>query len=263
MVAGAAWHPAAAYLFVLHLDGPSLAWEYLRRNPEYRRDWHSRKGRPRQAQRWGLRLLEDPVLDARDAHPDWFPDPPAVVQVLPDTDPLAGALQFRLWSLPGEKRLLHDGRRLLLFHRIAGRTRCLALSPELEEGMAHVYAVRASRQMLTRWRNAEIALTMLDERQARQRAAGTAGDRPGRTVLLHLRTLQALDGVQAGASQRKVAEVLYGAEAVAECWYSDGQLRAHVRRLIARGRRLMQGDYRRLLHPDQSQGRVAGDSKQP
>jgi len=33
------WYPTAAYLYVLHLDGPALAWEYLRRNPNYRRDW--------------------------------------------------------------------------------------------------------------------------------------------------------------------------------------------------------------------------------
>ncbi|MCV6302477.1 transcriptional regulator domain-containing protein, partial [Pseudomonas aeruginosa] len=33
------WYPTAAYLYTLHLDGPALAWEYLRRNPSYRRDW--------------------------------------------------------------------------------------------------------------------------------------------------------------------------------------------------------------------------------
>ena len=33
------WYPTAAYLYTLHLDGPALAWEYLRRNPDYRRDW--------------------------------------------------------------------------------------------------------------------------------------------------------------------------------------------------------------------------------
>ena len=62
---GAAWHPVAAYLYVLHLDGPSLAWEYLRRNPEYRRDWRDRWRRGQQAQRWGLRLLTtDGPVDA-------------------------------------------------------------------------------------------------------------------------------------------------------------------------------------------------------
>lgn len=67
------WYPTAAYLYILHLDGPALAWEYLRRNPDYRRDWLRRRRRPDAAQAWSLRLLEDPALDARDAHPAWFP----------------------------------------------------------------------------------------------------------------------------------------------------------------------------------------------
>ena len=36
------WHASAAYLYVLHLDGPALAWEYLRRHPGYRQAWHTR-----------------------------------------------------------------------------------------------------------------------------------------------------------------------------------------------------------------------------
>lgn len=66
------WYPTAAYLYVLHLNGPALAWEYLRRNPDYRRDWLRRRRWPDAAQAWSLRLLEDPALDARDAHPAWF-----------------------------------------------------------------------------------------------------------------------------------------------------------------------------------------------
>ena len=70
------WYPTAAYLYVLHLDDLGTAWEYLRRNPDYRLDWlrhHRRPPKPQQAHRWGLRLLEDPALDARDAHPAWLP----------------------------------------------------------------------------------------------------------------------------------------------------------------------------------------------
>jgi len=42
------WYPTAAYLYVLHLDGPALSWEYLRRNPEYRLDWLAVVADPRQ-----------------------------------------------------------------------------------------------------------------------------------------------------------------------------------------------------------------------
>ena len=47
------WYPTAAYLYVLHLDGPALAWEYLRRNPDYRRDWLRRHRQPDAAQALG------------------------------------------------------------------------------------------------------------------------------------------------------------------------------------------------------------------
>lgn len=56
--------PIAAYLYALSLDGPGLAWEYLRRNGGYITDWR-RHGRARtqaavarasrRAEPWGLR----------------------------------------------------------------------------------------------------------------------------------------------------------------------------------------------------------------
>ena len=33
------WYPTAAYLYVFWLDALALAWEYLRRHPDYRLDW--------------------------------------------------------------------------------------------------------------------------------------------------------------------------------------------------------------------------------
>jgi hypothetical protein len=52
------WMAAAGYLYVLHLDVTALAWEYLRRNSEYRHCW-SNLGRltpPDEVQTWGLRF---------------------------------------------------------------------------------------------------------------------------------------------------------------------------------------------------------------
>jgi hypothetical protein len=240
------WHPVAAYLYVLHLDGPALAWEYLRRNPEYRRTWQDhRRGPQHEAHRWGLRLLEDPARDARDAYPDWFPDPPSVVQVYPDADPAADALPFQLWRLPGRKHLMHDGKRLVLTSQLVNRMLRMALSPALEDGMAHAYAVRAGGQLGERWRAIEAELAALDAAKVDRTAVATG--RPGRTPMLHMRTLQALDGTLAGASQRGVAEVLFGHAAVAERWHDDGDLRAQVRRLVRRGQMLMDSGYQRLL----------------
>ena len=240
------WHPSAAYLYVLHLDGPALAWEYLRRNPDYRHAWQSRRRGPQhEAHRWGLRLLEDPARDARDAYPDWFPDPSSVIHVYPDADPAADALRFQLWRFPGRKHLVHDGKRLVLTSQLVNRMLRMALSPALEDGMAHAFAVRAGCQLGERWRAVETELAALDAAKVHRAAIATG--RPGRTSMLHMRTLQALDGTLAGASQRGVAEVLFGRSAVTERWLDDGALRAQVRRLIRRGLMLMDGGYQRLL----------------
>ena len=49
----APWAVSAAHLYTLDFDGPALAWEYLRRHPQYRADWARR--RFVSFGRWGLR----------------------------------------------------------------------------------------------------------------------------------------------------------------------------------------------------------------
>lgn len=55
----APWGISAAYLYVLDLDNPALAWEYLRRHPDYRADWTCPK-RGAFFARWGLRQRRRP-----------------------------------------------------------------------------------------------------------------------------------------------------------------------------------------------------------
>jgi len=225
------WHPFAAYLYTLHLGGPALAWEYLRRHPDYRLDWHRHRHRSlahsgEPAQRWGLRLLEDPLRDARDAHPDWLAGP-ALVQLHPDADPSSDAAAFKLWNLPGHKQLLQDGQRLRLAVQVPGRSVRMALAPALRDGMAYTRTgLDASAGHLTA-------------------ASGLALERPSADVLLEQHTLQALDGHLAGASAQEIARVLFGHHR--DAWHADSGLRSRVRRLLQRGQRLMGGDYRRLL----------------
>ena len=231
------WYPTAAYLFVLWLDALALAWEYLRRNPDYRLDWlrHHRRLQAAQqaAQRWGLRLLEDPALDARDAHPAWLPGSDAVVQLYPDADPPLDAAAFAFWHIPGHKHLLHDGKGLALIARSPGRCLRFALAPGLEDGMAVVHAYRGGTTAPARG-------------YAPGAAIADAKPRPTPAALLELHTLQALDATLAGASLREVGEGLFGADAVAADWHKDSALRARVRRLVRRGDELMHGGYRRL-----------------
>ena len=240
------WYPTAAYLYILGLDALALAWEYLRRHPDYRLDWLRRARRPDAAQRWGLRLLEDPALDAREAYPAWVPGHDAVVQLYPDADPPQDATTFAFWRIPGHKQLLHDGKGLMLIARSPGHWQRFVLAPGLEDGMAVAHAYRGR------------GVT-----HAPDTPAPMARPRPPPAALLELHTLQALDATLAGASSRDVAEGLFGADAVVD-WYSDGGLRSKVRRLARRGDALMRGGYRRLaqLSPLEK-GRFDGDAKRP
>ncbi|MDD4868036.1 MAG: DUF2285 domain-containing protein [Mycobacterium sp.] len=243
------WYPSAAYLYVLHLDGPALAWEYLRRHPSYRRDWLRRRRQPDAAHAWGLRLLEDPARDARDAHPAWFPDHDAVLQLYPDADPPPKATVFEFWRIPGHKCLIHDGKRLMLTARWPGCRVRLTLAPGLADGMAYVYAVRACAASCVSCRTIADELDKVATVDAAVPAA-TVRARPAPTALLELHTLQALDATLAGASLRETAVGLFGAEAVVAGWYADGGLRSRVRRLVRRGQSLMRGGYRRLAQLD-------------
>ena len=244
------WYPTAAYLYVLWLDALALAWEYLRRHPEYRLDWLRRARRPDAAHRWGLRVLEDPALDARDAHPAWQPGQADVVQLYPDADPPVDAEPFAFWRIPGHKQLLHDGKALALIARSPGQCLRFALAPGLEDGMAVAYAHHGGAAAPARGHAPGAALA-------------NARPRPSHSALLELHTLQALDATLAGASLRDVAEGLFGVDAAAG-WYSDGGLRSKVRRLTRRGDALMRGGYRRLAQlAPLEKGRFEGHAKRP
>lgn len=239
------WHPPAAYLYTLHLDGPALAWEYLRRNPDYRFDWLRRHRRPDAGYRWGLRLLEDPALDARDAHPAWLSDHDGAVQLHPDADPPPDVAAFAFWHIPGRKHLIHDGKRLVLVAHWLGWSMRLVLAPDLEDGMAYLYAVRACSTPCTRYRLFAARLDSL-EAAMQTATAATTRSRPTPTALLELYTLQVLDATLAGASLREIAQGLFGSDAVLTDWHADSAFRARARRLVRRGDVLMRGGYRRL-----------------
>lgn len=56
----APWRAAAVYLYTLDLDGPLVAWEYLRRHAGYQADWLSRQSRA-SASHWGLQSSRRPA----------------------------------------------------------------------------------------------------------------------------------------------------------------------------------------------------------
>ncbi len=253
------WQATAAYLYVLRLDATDLAWEYLRRHPDYRVCWRNADRQTTKAvSAWGLARLENPTLDARQAHPIWDAHLPVLLHLRAAhpsewlTDEMVDAdadsdVGLNLWHIPGRKDLsvLPDGLAL----QARDGARCLRV--RLDAGVLAGAPAQCVVPLDTRL-HAQAALLATHAAQlaprrapAVRRAFRAKADavRVSQASLRHLRALQALDGVRAGASQRMIAEVLYGADRVREEWYADSALRAQLRHSLARALALMRGGY--------------------
>jgi hypothetical protein len=197
--------------------------------------------RPDRRQPGGCDFAEDPTLDARDADPAWLPDPDALIGVGPavrDEDDT-----FSLWAIPGRKSIVHDGKRLLVKSRLGRRMVRLAVSLSLRDGQPYAFALPPGR----RARERAAATVDLAEAIAGPPTPATAGGIT-RPMLVHMRTIHALDAKRAGASDREIAELVLGQTETDVSW-NDSAARAQVRYLLRAGRRLRDGGYRTLLHP--------------
>ena len=233
-----AWTAGAAYLYVIRLTPPQLAWEYLRRNREYREAVLVGASSP---QFWGLDAFEEPSLDARSASPLWV-DPRASVALTKIPD--ASADSFDVWRFIGAKHLTPAGTGLSLSIR-SYRLR-VVFGDSLRAGDPFAYVLPSSDQL------PQLCLSI------RECMAGYAGrttlpgnradsERPSPSALLHMRALQTLDGLEADASHRQLAQALFGQQRVSERWGAESELRAQVRYLVKRAQSLRDGGYRNWL----------------
>ncbi|NYT80334.1 DUF2285 domain-containing protein [Alcaligenaceae bacterium] len=258
----APWQATAAYLYVLRLDATDLAWEYLRRHPDYRACWRNADHQTTKAvSAWGLARLENPTLDARQAHPVWDERLPALLHLraahpsewLADEMVDAAAdsdAGLNLWHIPGRKDLTVLPGGLALQARDGAR----CLRARLDAGVLAGAPAQCVVPLDTRL-HAQAALLATHAAQLAPRRASTARAvartahavantiRVSQASLRHLRALQALDGLRAGASQRRITEVLYGPDRVREEWQADSALRAQLRHSLARAWALMRGGY--------------------
>lgn len=244
------WRPTAAYLYLLHLDPIGLAWEYLRRNPTFCCECTESAGyRFDETKRWGCHVVEDPSLDARYVQPQWVPRPPAQVKLEGDA---AGdtSWSFSLWAIPGAKTLQHDGYNLTLTAQVQQQTIRLTLGSSVQDGQPFAFALPAHADPRDSWPSISIIRDLFDPAKP---VRPTPLERPDRQSILHMRTLQALDGESAGASHREIAEVIFGEDDVFQRWATDSELRAHIRYLLRRGRKLMNEGYRPLLGTNRRQ----------
>lgn len=245
------WRDAAAYAPLLEADRSIHAWEWLRRNPEYRGTARAAltvegSGDSARAQDWGLEVFEDPDRSAPVARPMWSRHiHPAVLPAIASSGGLPED-SFHLELLAGlvtivrsgsgmEHVLLSDGLRTIRLDILAGS---LAAGPaQLRYLLAGLASVE--RPLLTLQR------LLLLCRTGRFGCSLQRSEPRARRWLLMLR---AHDALAAGADQRAIAAALLSQSASAARWRSEASsLRSQVQRLVRGARRMAAGGYRELL----------------
>jgi hypothetical protein len=200
----------------------------------------------------GCNFAFDPDTDARDAAPIWTNIEKKQIQLTAVDDDTENCELFEFWQLPGRKCLTHDGACLCARIQTARESIHVRLGSNLASGKRFGYVLPENGR-LTESLKALGELSALYHRVKSEQTSAVI-NRPTRSAVYHFRALQALDGVSVGASQREIAVALVGEETVAAEWSADSSLRAHVRAMIHRGQRLIDGGYRRLVDVRAAQG---------
>jgi Uncharacterized conserved protein (DUF2285)/Family of unknown function (DUF6499) len=254
------WRSPEAADALKDLDRSGVAWEFLRRDPEYRRHYASvaqriesgaisrETGLTELSDRWGCLFIRDPNLPAADDPLLWRPElaPLSVTLVAaPDGYPEARGHLPRDVAAARVRLQRADGLHLLV---------------EDSDGDHRLWLPGASAS------DKPAAMVLVDDRFALRIAAlirfqrRLEGRRSGplpkgwRITPRHLRRLalmlRALDGHLGHASYREIADALFGSEAVARYAWKTSSVRGQTIRLVKDAVRTMKGGYRRLLRGD-------------
>ena len=192
----------------------------------------------------GCGVFENPSLDSREITPRWLPSPRSIVRLTECHGAEAGAA-FSLWRIAGQKSLFHDGGHLHLTNQLNQQIFRLSLTSIIRDGCAVAFIVPVSVDVHESWPAiARVSALLTSARRPPKRAESS---RPSRQAIVHMRSLQALDGEAAGASHREIASEIFGQADVWQRWATNSELRAQVRYLLRRGHRFLDGGYRDLL----------------
>jgi len=260
------WLTDKPYTYTERLSGPQWAWEFLRRNVEFRADWRkaqleyglsgydppvtmmmSQYDTP-MLSKWGLLYCTTPNDDSRMAGAFWNPGLCSTVlrlQGFPVTAEIAAApfviddlkCPSILLEFPNQSQhllFMDEARRLQLAIEGADVMRPVRL---LVEGTLEKELAAAQLRSLRCFNDLRISGRLYDSHIERGRG-------PER---LHL-VLRILDAHLSGATRDEIARKLFADEYLDEGWSGANQLlRDRVRRAIYRGRALMRKAYRTLL----------------
>ena len=255
----------AHYDYLSWLSPDRWAWEFLRRNVEFRRDAATRSAhdisekaalgtenikilRPRVtqtlAERWGLVLMPDPALNGFDANAVWshyvFPD-----QVEVNCTPRKPGQNCDIWD------------RTVSHCHITHITDRSAREYLLVRGKGCVAQIRCTGMSLLGLEPVRMKLQISDMEAYEQKlkvqkeTMKLYGADPDISEALWTKTTQilrngliALDCQELGMKQREIAAVIYGEEAVASDWGDDSSaLRNQLRYVIRKAEGLRDKGY--------------------
>ena len=192
----------------------------------------------------GYPVLIDPALDAREARPDWRPDPPTTLRLVRSATLNAGAIAgLRIGDCGSLCDEVGDEHGAYFTAHTAQRDWRLHVADDVNPQDDLAFQIAADGYAQRRF---DAAGQFLRELSGGSGTPRQCSDARGRR--LHRDILQALDGAAAGASHRDIALALFGARRIAEHWNPDGHVRARVRYCLKRGRELVQGGYRQLIY---------------
>ena len=254
----------APYDYLSRLSSDRWAWEFIRRNPEFRRDatQHAHeqikvdkahcadirilRSPPSQvlADRWGLVFLPDPALNGLEADAVWshyvFPD-----QVEVNCTPRKPGQRCDIWdrTVPhcaithitdrvGREYLLLRGNDCVVQVRCTGMS-LLSLEPvrmklQISDMEAYERKLKLQKEAFRLY----------------GKGPNTSTPRWTKTSQILRNGIIALDCLDAGMNQREIAVLLYGADTVAGEWGVAGScLRASVRYLTSKALGLRDGGY--------------------
>jgi hypothetical protein len=222
------------------------AWEFLRRNPEYRRQY-AQQGDASCLERWGLRYFEDPFLDSRKANVFWRPEICSAVLPITATPLAQGARPFDIQRLqcsvciatPNQEEVAdvlfrQDGRILQLAVSGSRTLEGVALSASVVPMPSHSASrVIALRRFVSLVKSSALLPNLYP---------------PERRATRLTKVLGALDFWREKRSYRDIGVRLFGEARVEREWNDPGDhLRDQVRRAVYYGRTLMTGSYRQFL----------------
>jgi hypothetical protein len=227
------WRNPADYADLAGLDLAGLAWEFLRRNPDYRRG-HASGLSAEAAAAWGLRFPLDPEASGARAPLFWRAEAaPAHVLLLVASDG-GGATGAQLRAMALAAISAEEGVHL----RFAGGLQAVAPA-----GAAPDAPLAACLPLDAALAARVGGLAALARLLAGLSPGGDPLSPQGRARAVQM--VRALDARDAGASYRQVAEGILG-RAEGAAWRTSAARDVAIR-LCRAARRLMTGGYRGLL----------------